>query len=525
MTLLDVLPSQQLPTSADAVLTDAGSLAAADTFRLHSNPAGTLKIYLDFDGQRTTASDWNSYWNTPEIVSPPFSLDSDQAFSDADLTAIRQIWQRVAALYEPFTVDVTTEDPGTEGLLRSGAGDTAYGIRIVVTDEAGKDFGGISYVGSFGRGVPSFVYADRLGDSVSAIAAATAHEAGHSLGLSHDGIGTSEYYYGNGTGATAWAPIMGVGYGASILQFSKGDYAGATQVQDDLAIITGSFPGLSYRADEAGDAFGNAAVLKGQSAGGRMTVSSFGIITGSGARNDIDMYVLHVAPSGDIDLAIHPATQAWLTGGAASVTEADTTTSLDLKATLYDANHMVVLLADDPGRLDAQVTATGLAGGTYYLAIDGTGLGDPMATPPQGYTEYGSLGGYLVTGSYSAGPSFSPADFDRAAWYLHTYPDVAAAHVDPVQHYDQFGWREGRDPQVLFDTRYYLQQNPDVAQAGVNPYRHFLDFGWREGRDPSPSFDTSHYLTANPDVAAAHVNPLLHFEQYGFAEGRAIWPV
>lgn len=31
-------------------------------------------------------------------------------------------------------------------------------------------------------------------------------------------------------------------------------------------------------------------------------------------------------------------------------------------------------------------------------------------------------------------------------WYLKTYPDVATAKMDPVQHYIKFGWKEGRMP-------------------------------------------------------------------------------
>lgn len=36
-----------------------------------------------------------------------------------------------------------------------------------------------------------------------------------------------------------------------------------------------------------------------------------------------------------------------------------------------------------------------------------------------------------------------------AAWYLATYPDVAAAGVDPQQHYEQHGCAEGRFPRLL----------------------------------------------------------------------------
>jgi len=66
--------------------------------------------------------------------------------------------------------------------------------------------------------------------------------------------------------------------------------------------------------------------------------------------------------------------------------------------------------------------------------------------------------------------------------YLAHYADVAAANVNPLEHYEQFGWKEGRDPATYFDTVGYLAANPDVAAANVNPLDHFLQFGIREGR-------------------------------------------
>ena len=72
----------------------------------------------------------------------------------------------------------------------------------------------------------------------------------------------------------------------------------------------------------------------------------------------------------------------------------------------------------------------------------------------------------------------------------------------------------------LFDARWYLETYPDVAAAGVDPAAHFLENGWLEGRDPGPEFATSAYLKANPDVARAGLNPLLHFIEFGQSEGR-----
>ena len=67
-------------------------------------------------------------------------------------------------------------------------------------------------------------------------------------------------------------------------------------------------------------------------------------------------------------------------------------------------------------------------------------------------------------------------------WYLTRYPDVAANGLDPLRHYVEFGWREGRDPSLFFSTRGYLKANRDVAEQGINPLLHYIEHGEAEGR-------------------------------------------
>lgn len=74
----------------------------------------------------------------------------------------------------------------------------------------------------------------------------------------------------------------------------------------------------------------------------------------------------------------------------------------------------------------------------------------------------------------------------------------------------------------LFDADWYLKEYPDVAAARVDPLIHFFDTGWREGRDPGPSFVTSAYLKANADVARSGVNPVVHYLEFGRSEGREV---
>jgi capsular polysaccharide biosynthesis protein len=106
------------------------------------------------------------------------------------------------------------------------------------------------------------------------------------------------------------------------------------------------------------------------------------------------------------------------------------------------------------------------------------------------------------------------------AYYLATYPDVAAAGMEPLSHYLERGAAEGRRPNPLFDSAYYLASNPDVAASGMNPLEHYLRSGFREGRRPNPLFDSAYYLASNPEVAASGVNPLVHYLEEGSRAGR-----
>lgn len=61
----------------------------------------------------------------------------------------------------------------------------------------------------------------------------------------------------------------------------------------------------------------------------------------------------------------------------------------------------------------------------------------------------------------------------------------------------------------LFDASWYLEKYPDVAAAGVDPLAHYMEFGAPEGREVGPAFDVKRYLTMHP--AAVNANPLLDF--------------
>src|SRR5437667_150031 len=365
---------------------------ADQTFLLHSRPGATKVIYLDFDGHVTTGTPWNILdTGGLDIVSAPFDLDGiPSSFNSAERERIQYDWQRVAQDYSAFDIDVTTQDPGIEALRKTDTSDTSYGVRVVISPTPWYGLihnfypAGIAYVGSFtsSSDTPCYVFAEDLSNNEKDIADAASHEAGHTLGLHHDGVtGGDAYYYGQGN----WAPIMGSGMYRDITQWSKGEYSGANNKEDDLAVMQ-TF-GISYRADDHGNSIGTATALTGTS------ISASGIIE---TRGDVDMFSFQ-SGAGPVSFTVDPAPRG---------------PNLDIYAALYDGLGKLVTSNDGPG-LSASLTAT-VTAGTYYLAISGVGTGDPVT---DGYSSYDSLGQYQITGTVVANgnqkpvatPSASPA--------------------------------------------------------------------------------------------------------------------
>lgn len=142
------------------------------------------------------------------------------------------------------------------------------------------------------------------------------------------------------------------------------------------------------------------------------------------------------------------------------------------------------------------------------------------------------------------------SSFFDTSYYLHAYPDVAQHSVDPIRHYLEHGWLEGRNPSAVFDTNFYLTHYPDVAQSRANPLLHFIEYGRFENRVGAPIaeaaptegakappsaagtdgddvralisqyFDCEHYYTSYPDVKAAGLDAVEHYIEFGWREGR-----
>lgn len=382
LTNLPTLDVDEATTSTGDGAVALGTVPLGETFLLHGNAGASHTIYLDFNGHVTSGTSWNtSFEGGQDIVTPAFDLDGNTAsFSDAELQRIQYIWQRVAEDFLPFNVDVTTEDPGVADLIKSGTGDTAWGVRVAIggssTDWYGNSAGGVAYSGSFNwsSDTPVFVFTAQLGGGAEKYTAeAISHETGHALGLSHDGrtSPSESYYQGQGSGTTGWAPIMGNSYYQNLTQWSRGEYLYANNTQDDLAVITGN-NGFGYRADDFGSTNSQASLLPVVNS----SVSVAGIIERT---TDVDVFYFNTG-GGTVDLQVTPAERG---------------PNLDILASLYDAFGNVVLSSNPIGYLNATINTT-LAAGQYYLQISGVGEGSPTST---GYSDYGSLGQYFIRGT------------------------------------------------------------------------------------------------------------------------------
>jgi Ca2+-binding RTX toxin-like protein len=347
-----------------------------DTFALHSKPGSKRTIYLDFDGHTVSGTAWQAAYSLAEPTTVmPFDSDGNPAgFSDMEKDKIQSIWQRVAEDYAPFDVDVTTEDPGVAALNRASLSDKRYGNRVLITDSpAFCGCGGVAYVGSFddvgGFYQPAWVFSNSLGDSSKNIAEAASHEAGHNMGLLHDGNGSTSYYGGHGI----WAPIMGIGYYQPVTQFSKGEYDGANQPQDDLVVMASN--GLKEMSDDHAD---------GKKGSTLITHSREGVIS---SEDDSDIFRF-VAPSdGAVTIVVDTA---------------PVSPNLDVRLRIRKPGWAIIkerapvaarVSNDVASGLGAKTSLSVEEGKKYYLEISGDSLG----TPSSGYSNYGSLGQYTVS--------------------------------------------------------------------------------------------------------------------------------
>jgi len=166
---------------------------------------------------------------------------------------------------------------------------------------------------------------------------------------------------------------MGVGYYKNLVQWSKGEYANANNLQDDYLVMQKN--GLVLDADEHGNTTATATQLTGAVVNGLNEFTARGVLQGP---TDVDVLKFE-AGIGLVNISVSPF---------------HLSPNIDLQATLLDANGNVLAQFNDLEVLAANGSFSLPAVGSYFLVVEGSGKPDPYVS---GYTKYGSIGNYSLS--------------------------------------------------------------------------------------------------------------------------------
>ncbi|WP_417463064.1 glycosyltransferase [Kordiimonas sp.] len=124
-----------------------------------------------------------------------------------------------------------------------------------------------------------------------------------------------------------------------------------------------------------------------------------------------------------------------------------------------------------------------------------------------------------------------PAPWFSVKAYLNAYPDIKKADLNPFVHYLTQGKKEQRplpgtsdtvapppanaqgereriEASSYFDATYYAALKPPLP-PGTDPLQHFMERGWRDGRRPSLLFDIKEFDRQIGNRRNEAVNPIL----------------
>lgn len=377
-------PSDPLPAEFASHESGGGGGGTQTVPILNSRPGADHVIYLDFDGETIA----HPYWkNGATIVAAAHERHGDPQW-------VTLVWRRAAEDWAPFEINITTD----RGLYDNAPLEQRMHCIITPTKDAAPGSGGVAYRDSYTFDIPCWAF----NGSEYPCADTISHEVGHTMGLYHHGLGYPEeleYYGGHGTGDVSWAPIMGAAwadptgqrYLENVTQWSHGEYDvwASAYWQDDLATISREANGFGYRLDDTGSSMAGAESLHMEG----NTVEDSGVIERT---SDEDWFEFHTA-GGMVELFVETldVMSAYEESGSGT---AGANLAVDLR--LYDSGGSLVETSNPADVLDASIVRS-LAAGTYFLRIAGAGRGDAST----GFTDYGSLGQYEISGTIPAGVS------------------------------------------------------------------------------------------------------------------------
>jgi hypothetical protein len=363
-------------------------ITAKNVFKLHSRPGAANTIFVDFDGGEISGKAWNKQTGISKLKAKPYDTDGKpESFNDAEVSSMAEIWARVTEDFAPFDVDVTTEDPGNYG-------QNVAWVLVTDSEPRGKQplpspaAGSTTYMNVFGFShtayfSPALIYHNNLG-STGSIAEAASHSLGHIMGLTHDTT------VGTGKGNVSWAPIMGLNHTNQVTQWSKGDYPGAVNRQDDIGILVGA---LGLQRDDHDDSRFDSGTPLVTDQQGRITAINPGMdpnhhkAENKGLiedQDDIDVFFFK-AGKGTVDITVTPAWQAYLQ-------DSNRGANLDVHIALFDANGKKIAESDPRDETSSHLKKQ-VAPGSYKLEIRGVG------NTASNYPGYGSIGQYYIAGS------------------------------------------------------------------------------------------------------------------------------
>ena len=302
-------------------------------------------------------------------------------------TTIKDLWKRVAEDYMPFNINVTTDIKVY--LCAATSRDSRQ--RCCFTDYA-RDSGG--------RGLYRLL---ELGQRHACWSVYTTGKAGGKSArtsrvtrwawATRARAQHQEYYGGQGSGATGWAPIMGVGYYQPVSTWAKGEYQYANNHEDELNIITTQNNNVTYRPDDTGSTLAPRATWR--------SIPNFTRFGRGRNRTDRRHGCFPVHDQRRPGLADRQPGCGLGRPGA--------------DGTLADASDTVIA-SNNPQSVLSATISTNLPSGTYTFRVTGAGRNNPLTN---GFSAYASLGYYSVAGWVAGGAAAHAAERRGALGQRH----------------------------------------------------------------------------------------------------------